>query len=169
MKQPASLHELYVSELKDLYNAETQLIKALPRMVEAATSPGLQAAFEEHLAVTQEQKNRLERIFEELDESPKGRTCKGMQGLIAEAEDFLDMDDGSVQDAALIAAAQRVEHYEIAGYGTARAFATMLGYNDAAQMLQRTLDEEGEADKTLTRLAQSEINAKATHAIQDEA
>jgi ferritin-like metal-binding protein YciE len=171
MKHVKSLHELYVSELRDLYSAETQLIKALPKMVDAATSPSLQSALEEHLAVTEEQRSRLEEIFKELDESPKGKKCKGMEGLIAEAQDVLDETDGegAVQDAGIIAAAQRVEHYEIAAYGTARTFAHRLGYQTAADLLQQTLDEEGEADKTLTEIAESEINVKATADGADEA
>jgi ferritin-like metal-binding protein YciE len=157
-----SLHDLYVNELKDLYNAESQLLKALPKMAKASSSEDLKAAFEEHLAVTQEQVKRLETIFGELDESPKGKKCKAMEGLIAEGSEVIEEDaDDSVRDAALIAAAQRVEHYEMAGYGCVRTFARLLGYSEAEKLLQQTLDEEGEADKKLTDLAETTINVEA--------
>jgi ferritin-like metal-binding protein YciE len=160
-----TLHELYVSELRDLYNAENQLIKALPKMAEAVSSPSLRTALEEHLSVTEEHKRRLEQIFQDLDETPKGRKCKAMQGLVDEGEDAINMGgDPAVHDAAIIAAAQRVEHYEMAGYGTVRTFAQLLGYDEAVNLLQMTLDEEGQADKTLTEIAESEINQKAVAA-----
>lgn len=160
-----SLHALYVNELKDLYSAENQLLKALPKMSKKATAPELQAAFTDHLGVTRKQVERLEQIFAALDVSPRGRKCKAMEGLIEEGKEVLE-DDGhpSVVDAALIACAQRVEHYEMAGYGCARTFATLLGYADAAALLQATLDEEGEADKKLTRLAETVINIEAEEA-----
>jgi len=164
-----SLHDLYVEELKDLYNAETQLLKALPKMAKAASSSALKAAFEEHLAVTGEHVSRLEKIFEGLDESPKGKKCKAMEGLIAEGSEVMEEDaEEAVMDAALITAAQKVEHYEIAGYGCVRTFARLLGYADAETLLQQTLDEEGEADKKLTELAESEINVEADEGDEDE-
>jgi ferritin-like metal-binding protein YciE len=164
-----SLHDLYVEELKDLYNAENQLLKALPRMAKAATAPELKAAFAEHLEVTRTQVERLEQIFEGLEVSPKGKKCKAMEGLVEEGKEIMGEDgDPAVIDAALIAAAQRVEHYEMAGYGCVRTFANLLGYGDAAALLQETLDEEGEADKKLTELAETVINVEAEEA-DDEA
>jgi ferritin-like metal-binding protein YciE len=157
-----SLHDLYVEELRDLYNAENQLLKALPRMAKAASHPDLKAAFTEHLEVTRGQVERLAGLFEELGEKPTGKKCKAMEGLVAEGKDVIDEDgEPAVKDAALIAAAQRVEHYEIAGYGCVRTFATLLGYTDAAELLQQTLDEEREADEKLTELAESVINIEA--------
>lgn len=157
-----SLHDLYVEELKDLYSAEHQMLKALPKMKKAAAAPELKAAFEEHLEVTRGQVTRLERIFEGLDASPRGKKCKAMKGLVEEGKEVME-EDGSeaVIDAALIAAAQRVEHYEMAGYGCVRTFARLLGYEEAANLLQKTLDEEAEADKKLTKLAQTVINIEA--------
>ena len=160
-----SLHDLYVEELKDLYNAENQLLKALPRMARAATAPELKSAFTEHLTVTRKQVERLDQIFEELGVSPKGKKCKAMEGLVEEGKEVTQEDgEPSVIDAALIAAAQRVEHYEMAGYGCVRTFANLLGYQDAAALLQETLDEEGEADKKLTELAETVINVEAEEA-----
>jgi ferritin-like metal-binding protein YciE len=160
-----TLHDLYVDELRDLYNAENQLLKALPKMAKAASQPALKAAFEEHYEVTRGQVNRLEKIFSELDENPKGKKCKAMVGLVEEGGEAMDdAEAGPVMDAALIAAAQRVEHYEMAGYGTVRTFARRLGYHDAEALLQETLDEEGEADKKLTQLAESMVNAEAEEA-----
>ncbi len=157
-----SLQELYVSELKDLYDAENRIIKALPKMAEAASRPDLRAAFEEHLQQTRHHAERLEQILRGLDESPKGQKCKGMQGIIDEGEDMMEKDaPDSVADAALIAAAQRVEHYEIAAYGTVRSYARQLGYADQAELLNQTLQEEGETDKKLTSLAESSINEEA--------
>lgn len=156
-----SLHDLFVDELKDLYNAENQLTKALPKMVKAASSEDLRTAFENHLAETQRQVERLERIFKELETSPKGKKCKAMAGLIEEGREMIEMDgEDAVKDAALIAAAQRVEHYEIAGYGTVRTYAQLLGFDEAANLLQETLDEEAAADEKLTQLAQN-INVEA--------
>jgi len=161
-----SLHDLYVEELRDLYNAETQIAKALPKMAKAAGAAELRSALEEHLQVTREQVERLERIFERLNESPKGSKCKGMEGIIEEGEEMLDKDaPEQVRDAALISAAQRVEHYEMAGYGTARTYARQLGYDDHAELLQQTLNEEGEADKKLTRLAEALVNIEATRTV----
>jgi ferritin-like metal-binding protein YciE len=157
-----SLQDLYVEELKDLYSAETQLLKALPQMAEGATNDELRGAFTEHLEVTKEQVRRLETIFDELEQPPRGKTCRGMEGLIRESNEILENDaDPDVRDAALIAAAQRVEHYEIAGYGTVRTYAQQLGLDKQAKLLQKTLDEEGETDKRLTRLAEGRINRLA--------
>ena len=165
-----SLHDLYVSELKDLYNAEIQLIKALPRMAKAATAPELRAAFNEHLEVTRGQVARLEKIFKNLGTGPKGKRCAAMEGLIEEGKEVIARGgEPAVIDAALIAAAQRVEHYEMAGYGCVRTFANLLGYADAAALLQETLDEEGAADKKLTQLAESLINAEAEEADEEVA
>jgi ferritin-like metal-binding protein YciE len=160
-----SLHDLYVDGLKDLYSAETQLLKALPRLAKAATAPELKAAFTDHLAVTRAQVERLESIFAGLGASPKGKKCKAMEGLIEEGKEVIGEDGNpAVIDAALIGAAQKVEHYEMAGYGCVRTFARLLGYDDAADLLQETLDEEGEADKTLTNLAETTINVEAEEA-----
>jgi ferritin-like metal-binding protein YciE len=157
-----SLHDLFVDELKDLYNAEHQLLKALPRMAKAASSSQLGKAFTDHLEETKGHVDRLEKVFKELDASPKGKTCKAMEGLLKEGEEVMDEDaDPSVKDAALIAAAQRVEHYEMAGYGCVRTFARLLGFEKAARLLQATLDEEDAADHRLTKLAETVINAKA--------
>lgn len=158
----ATLNDLYIDELKDLYSAEHQLLKALPRMAKAAAAPELAQAFTDHLAETKGQVDRLDKIFKKLDVSPKGKTCKAMEGLLAEGKETMAEDaDPSVMDAALIAAAQRVEHYEMAGYGCVRTFARLLGYKQAADLLQATLDEEGAADKALTKLAETIINIEA--------
>jgi ferritin-like metal-binding protein YciE len=157
-----SLRDLYITELKDLYDAENRILKALPKMAEASSSQDLRKAFEHHLEQTRRQTERLEQIFEKLDESPKGEKCKGIAGIIDEGEDIMDEDaPPAVRDAALIAAAQRVEHYEIAAYGTCRTYARRLGYADHAHLLNETLQEEGEADKKLTTLAESYINEDA--------
>jgi ferritin-like metal-binding protein YciE len=157
-----SLQDLYVSELKDLYDAENRIIKALPKMAEAANSPDLRAAFEEHLQQTRRHAERLEQILRGLDESPKGKKCKGIEGIIDEGEDMMEENaPDSVADAALIAAAQRVEHYEIAAYGTVRTYARRLGFEDQAELLNQTLQEEGETDKKLTSLAETSINEEA--------
>lgn len=160
-----SLHDLYVDELKDLYSAENQLLKALPKMAKKASAPELKAAFTEHLEVTRTQVGCLEQIFTALEVRPKGKKCKAMEGLIEEGKEVLEEDGApAVIDAALIACAQRVEHYEMAGYGCVRTFARLLGYEDAEALLQETLDEEGEADKTLTELAETVINVEAEEA-----
>jgi ferritin-like metal-binding protein YciE len=160
MKESA-LRELYVEELKDLYSAETQLTKALPKMAKAATSSDLKAGFEKHLKQTEEHVARLERIFEALGESPKGKKCVGMEGSIKEGKEMIDQDPGEEElDAGLIAAAQRVEHYEIAGYGCVRTYAKLLGENEAVSILDKTLTEEKETDKALTALAEN-INVEA--------
>jgi ferritin-like metal-binding protein YciE len=156
-----SLEDLFVNELKDLYSAEKQLLKALPKMAKAATSKPLQNGFTKHLKQTEGHVSRLEKVFEELGVSPRGKKCKAMEGLIEEGQEVIDEDaDPSVKDAALIAAAQRVEHYEIAGYGCVRTYANLLNHKKAATLLQQTLDEEGDTDKTLTKLAE-QINVSA--------
>jgi ferritin-like metal-binding protein YciE len=160
-----SLHDLYIIELKDLYDAENRIIKALPKMAKAAHSQDLRNAFEHHLEQTRRHAQRLEQIFQQLDESPKGEKCKGIQGIIDEGEDLIHEDaPAAVSDAALIAAAQRVEHYEIAAYGTVRTYAKRLGFDDQARLLNETLQEEGDADKKLTSLAESYINEQARSA-----
>ena len=157
-----TLQKLYTEELRDLYNAENQLLKALPKMAKAASSEELKDAFEKHLEQTKGHVERLEQVFEELDETPKGKTCRAMKGLIQEGSELLEQDgDESVRDAGIIVAAQKVEHYEIAGYGSARTFAHLLGQNKAAELLQSTLDEESETNELLTRLAESIINPEA--------
>jgi len=156
-----SLHDVFVNELKDLYNAEGQLTKALPKMAKAASSEELRTAFENHLSETENQVERLEKIFKELDASPKGKKCKAMAGLIEEGKEIIEEDgEDAVKDAALIAAAQKVEHYEIASYGTVRTYAQLLGFDEAAELLQETLDEEAAADEKLTEIAQN-INVEA--------
>jgi ferritin-like metal-binding protein YciE len=159
-----SLKDLLVEELKDLYSAENQMIKALPKMAKAATSPELRAAFEAHLEETKGQVVRLEKVFKELDESPKGKKCKAMEGLLEEGKELMEEEaEPAVMDAALIAAAQKVEHYEIAAYGTVRTYARLLGMEDAADLLQETLEEEGATDEKLTGLAE-DINVEADKA-----
>jgi len=155
------LKELYIDELKDLYSAENQLVKALPKMAKAASSDELRQGFEEHLEQTKEHVARLEQIFEALDESPKGKKCMGMEGLVKEGAEVIGEDfEDAVMDSALIGAAQRVEHYEIAAYGTAREFANLLGETEHASLLEETLNEEKETDEKLTELAR-EINSQA--------
>jgi ferritin-like metal-binding protein YciE len=157
-----TLKDLYVEELKDLYSAEKQLVKALPKMAKAANSAELQAAFKTHLRQTAEHAVRLEKICGELGVSPRGKKCVGMEGLIEEGSDLIKEEpDPDVLDAGLISAAQHVEHYEMAGYGTVRTYARQLGLDDQADLLQRTLDEEGETDHLLTALAESGINLAA--------
>ncbi len=157
-----SLQELYVAELQDIYDAETQITKALPKMAKAATSPELQAAFHEHLQQTEQQITRLEEIFSNHGLPNRGKTCKGMQGLITETEEHMkEIKDPAVLDAALIGGAQKVEHYEMAAYGTARTFANLLGFNSDVKLLQTTLDEEGTTDKKLTKLAERMVNPSA--------
>ena len=158
----ASLRDLFIEELRDLYSAENQLVKALPKMAKAASSEELRNAFEEHFEQTKEHVNRLEQIFEKLDAKAKGKKCKAMEGLIEEGKEVMDEDAvPPVMDAAIISAAQRVEHYEIAGYGCARTYARTLGEDEAAELLQQTLDEEGETDKKLTELAENIVNQQA--------
>ena len=165
-----SLKDLYVDELKDLYSAENQLLKALPKMAKKASAPQLKRAFQDHLAQTEGHVTRLEKIFKGLGEKPNGKVCKAMKGLVEEGKEIIEEDgDGSVLDAALIGAAQRVEHYEIAGYGVVRTFASLLGEEDAMGLLQRTLNEEAETDKKLTKIAESAINVEASEAEEEEA
>ena len=157
-----TLADLCVDELKDLYSAEKQLVKALPKMAKAASSPKLRKGFEDHLRQTEDHVERLENIFEQMGVKPRGPKCEAMEGLIEEGKRVMKEDaEPAVMDAALIAAAQRVEHYEIAGYGTVRTFARMLGNNEAERLLQRTLEEESQTNEKLTKLAESEINAAA--------
>ena len=156
-----SLQDLYVSELRDLYSAENLLLKALPKMAKAATSKQLKNGFQKHLKETEGHVARLTKIFDELVSRPTGKKCKAMVGLVEEGQEVIDEDaDPEVKDAALIAAAQRVEHYEIAGYGCVRTYADLLGDKKSAKLLQQTLNEEGKTDKALTKLAEG-INIKA--------
>jgi ferritin-like metal-binding protein YciE len=161
------LRELYIDELKDLFNAETQLVKALPKMAKAANSEELRAGFEEHLQQTKGHVQRLETIFKQLDENSKGTKCKGMEGLIEEGSEAIDEYEGAVLDAALIGAAQRVEHYEIAGYGTVIAFAEDLGESEHVSLLNETLEEEKATDEKLTELS-GDINSEANQGAEDE-
>jgi ferritin-like metal-binding protein YciE len=164
MKKATTLQDLYIAELRDLYSAENQILKALPKMIKAASTPELQHGFEEHLEQTRGHVQRLEEIFEKLDQNPKGKKCKGLEGVIEEAKETMDeTEDPAVLDAALIAGAQKVEHYEMAGYGCVRTWARQLGDEEAANLLQQTLDEEAETDKKLTQLAESMINLEAAH------
>ncbi|MFV9483793.1 ferritin-like domain-containing protein [Christiangramia sp. ASW11-125] len=157
-----NLKDLFEHQLKDLYSAETQLLKALPKMAENATDAKLKKTFEAHLEETKEHQQRLEEICKELEIKPTGETCKAMKGLIAEAEAFLKEDaEKEVRDAGLIADAQRIEHYEISGYGTVVRYAKELGYNSIAKKLQKTLDEEYKADEKLDKLAEGRLNKKA--------
>lgn len=160
-----SLQELLVEELKDLYSAEAQLLKAMPKMVKKAQHPELKKAFETHMRETEGQVKRLDQVFQILQEKSKGKKCLAMEGLVNEAKEHMseDMDDDTM-DAALIGMAQKIEHYEIAGYGTARTYAKLLGHKDVQRLLQQTLDEEGKTDKLLTQLAESSINLEAAQA-----
>jgi ferritin-like metal-binding protein YciE len=159
-----SLHDLYVSNLKDLYSAEGQIVKALPKMIKKASAPDLQDALEMHLDETREHVNRLQRIFEEMDSSPGRKKCKGMEGLIEESQEMIgELAEPEVMDAGIIAAAQKVEHYEISGYGTARAYARLLNFEQAADLLGQTLEEESRADEKLSQIAVSEVNPQATN------
>ena len=169
---PKNLQDLYVHELRDLYSAESQLVDALPTMAEKASSPELQQAFRTHLEETKRQKERLERIFERMDERPSGQTCQGMKGLVKEAKDLISDADSffgsdappEVLDAGLITAAQRVEHYEIAGYGAVATYAEMLGRQEDHDLLGQTLEEEKTTDEKLKRLAKESINLEAARA-----
>ena len=155
------LEELLEDELKDLYSAENQIIKALPKMAKACESPELKRAFERHLEETRRHVDRLDQIGEELEIKMTGKKCKGMEGLIAEGKEAMEELDEENIDAGLIGAAQKVEHYEIAAYGTARTHAELLGLRRVAKLLQQTLDEEGATDKKLTQLAESVANVEA--------
>ena len=157
-----SLRTLWIEEMRDLYNAENQLLKALPKMAKKAATPQLKKAFESHLGETKTHVSRLEQIFDRLGKKPGGKTCKAMKGLVEEGSEMMKEDGpGVVIDAGLIGAAQRVEHYEMAGYGVCRTFASVLGEGGAQGLLQKTLDEEGAADKKLTMIAESFVNDEA--------
>ena len=157
-----SLRDIYVEELKDLWSAENQILKALPRMIKAATHPKLKKGFAKHEKQTRVHVKRLERICKELGVSPRGKKCVGMEGLLEEGKDLMkEKPAKDVLDAGLISAAQHVEHYEMAGYGTCRTWARTLGYESQAQLLQTTLDEEQQTDLDLTELAVSSINLDA--------
>ncbi|UYV12800.1 MAG: ferritin-like domain-containing protein [Phycisphaera sp.] len=154
-----SLEKLYVHELKDLHSAESQILDALPKMISAASDDELKKALESHRKETQEHLARIERLFQNLDFEPGGHKCKGIEGLIKEGEDVLaETEDDAVRNAAIVAACQRVEHYEMAAYGVARAFASKLGRHDDAEVLTTTLEEEGHADRTLTQIAEQRLN-----------
>lgn len=158
-----NLQKLFVKELRDLYDAETQITEALPKLVDAAHNPPLKQALQHHLDVTKQQISRLDRIFQTLGEKPTGETCKGMKGIIKEGDEIVSASgDPSTVDAGIISAAQRVEHYEMAGYGTVRTYAKLLGQTQIASLLQQTLDEEAEADTKLTEIANTvNVEAKA--------
>lgn len=156
-----SLRELYLQELKDLYDAENQITKALPKMIRETSSEELRSALQEHLEVTKEQARRIEQIFQDMGERLKAEKCKGIEGVIKEGSELLkEAEDDDVRDAGIIASAQKVEHYEIASYGTVRTYAQLLGEDEAARLLQQTLDEEKEADQKLNGLAE-DINVQA--------
>ncbi len=168
MPKISTPHDLLVEELKDLYNAENQLLKALPKMAKAAENEDLKEAFTTHLKQTEGQVKRLDKIFKQLGEKPTGKKCHAMEGLIEEGKEILEEDYTPViRDLALIVAAQKVEHYEIAGYGSARTLAELVEEDDIAELLQETLDEEGETDKLLTGIAES-INLEAAAVGEDE-
>ncbi len=162
MAKIRTFEDLFVDELKDLYNAEQQLTRALPKMAKAASTPELKKAFESHLEETKQQVQRLEQVFEEIGTPAKGKTCQAMKGLIEEGSELLGEGmENEVLDAGLIGAAQRVEHYEIAAYGTARTMAEALGHKKAVKLLDQTLKEEKAADEKLTRIAESVVNVRA--------
>ncbi|HVU11727.1 MAG TPA: ferritin-like domain-containing protein [Phototrophicaceae bacterium] len=162
MAKLENLNDLLVEQLEDLYDAENQLTRALPKMAQAASSPDLKNAFNTHLTETKGHVQRLEQVFRTLGKKAERKTCKAMQGLIAEGDETIQENgDPEVKDAALIAAAQRVEHYEMAGYGSVRTFAQTLGLTDVANTLQQTLNEEGNADKKLTQIAEGHVNERA--------
>jgi ferritin-like metal-binding protein YciE len=163
-KQSKDLEKLFVEQLKDIYSAETQLVSALPKMAKAASTPELQQAFNMHLDETRNQVQRLEQLFEGLNATPRGKKCKGMEGLIEEGNELIQEKaeyDSETLDAGLIAAAQKVEHYEISAYGTVRAFAEQLGRQDAVKILNQTLDEEYGADRKLSAIAEGMVNQQA--------
>jgi ferritin-like metal-binding protein YciE len=169
MAEQATLHDAFMDELRDAYDAEKQVLRALPKMVKAATSPDLREAFEEHLAETRGQVERLERVFEILDEKVKGKHCDGMEGILEEGKSVMQEGfEGLVLDACLIASAQRVEHYEMAAYGTLIAWARAMGHSDAADLLEETLDEEKAADSKLSQLADGDINEEAAAVAHSE-
>jgi len=160
--KPKTIEDLYIQEMKDLYDGEKQILRALPKMAKASTSEKLRAAFEQHLEQTRKQVERLEQIFEKHNQKPTGKKCTGMQGIIEEGSELMgDVDPSPLLDAGLIAAAQRVEHYEMAGYGTVCAFAQQLGDTQALKLLKQTLDEEKATDEKLTQIAESMVNQEA--------
>lgn len=160
-----TMRDLYMHELKDLYNAEQQITQALPKMIKKTSHEELKNAFNEHLELTREHAKRLETLLDKMGEKASGEKCKAMEGLVREGEDVMkDVQEPKVMDAALIASAQRVEHYEMAGYGTARTYARMLGEEEAVSTLQKTLDEEAAADEKLTQLAEKLVNREAASA-----
>lgn len=164
-----SLHDLLVNELKDLYSAENQLVKALPKMAKAASTEELKEAFESHLEETQEQVKRLEQIFELLETAQRGKKCVAMEGLIEEGKELIgEKPEASVLDAGLIAAAQKVEHYEIAGYGCVRTWANQLGLAEVVELLEETLEEEKAADEKLTEIAENSVNIQAEEAEEED-
>ena len=162
MAQTATLHDAFIDELRDLYDAEKQITKALPKMIKATSAEELRNAFEAHLEETQDQVQRLEKVFESLEEKPRGKRCEGIAGILEEGQSIMseDFEEGAM-DAVLIAAAQRVEHYEMAAYGTLVAWAPAMGHEEAAELLQATLDEEKAADEKLSALAEGGINEQA--------
>ncbi len=169
MAKFANLKELYLGELEDLYDAEKRIVKALPKIAEAASEPELRNALLQHLEQTKGHVSRLERVFQGLGEFAKGKTCDGMKGILNEGDDTLDdVDDPAVRDAAIIAAAQRVEHYEIAAYGTVRTWAERLKDSTGARILEETLQEEKKADEKLTNIAESSSNVRAERAASSE-
>ena len=162
MAMQGSLHDAFIDELRDTYDAEKQLLKAMPRLAKAASSPDLRAAVEQHIQETRDQVERLTRVFESIGEKPRGKHCDGMAGILEEAKSTLEEDaDDATMDAMLVASAQRAEHYEMAAYGTLVAWAQAMGHTEAAQLLQETLDEEKAADEKLTTLAEGGINQQA--------
>src|SRR5437764_14907018 len=164
-----SLEELLQDELKDIYDAEKQITKALPKMAKKAASEELRQAFEEHLHQTEQQIERLEQVFEQLEIPARGKKCEGMKGLIEEAQTMMsEADDDATRDAVMIASAQKVEHYEIAAYGTARTWANLLGKGEVASLLEETLEEEKETDKRLTSIAESIVNPEAAQGRRGE-
>jgi ferritin-like metal-binding protein YciE len=156
-----TIEDLFVEQIQDLYDAEQRLVKALPKMAEKATNNELRSAFADHLLQTEGQVQRLEQVFAELGQDPAKETCEAMKGLIKEGEEMMDIKDPAIRDAALIAAANRVEHYEIAAYGTARTLATALGLSRSPSLLEQTLDEEKKADAKLTQIAEQTVNPQA--------
>ena len=165
----SKLHKLFEEELKDIYWAEKALVKAIPKMIKKATSEELVEALEDHLEETEGHVKRCEQVFEILGKSPQAKKCEAMDGLLTEAEDIMsESDEGVMRDAGIISAAQKVEHYEIATYGTLRTFAKTLGLNDAADLLEETLNEEKAADEKLTSVAESAINIEAAHTSEEE-
>jgi ferritin-like metal-binding protein YciE len=169
MAEAGTLHDAFIDELRDTYDAEKQLIKALPRLAKASSSAELKAAFEEHLEQTLKHVERLEQVFEEMGETARGKHCDGIAGIIAEGKTIMDEDfDEMTMDACLIAAGQRAEHYEMAAYGTLVAWAEGMGHTDAAQLLQETLDEEKAADEKLSSLAEGGINQQAAEAAHSD-